>query len=95
MSAFVQVATATGPPVQIGATRLIPEVRIVRQRLPFGGLVLNRPTAVLVEGSDGDHERLPIRDLTRFAQLAALLVPLPVWLAARCIGFAQKEPVHA
>jgi hypothetical protein len=59
MPTFLQVSTATGPPLQVGAISLIPESRVVKVRLPFGGWVWNRPTSVMVEGDE--EKRIPIR----------------------------------
>jgi hypothetical protein len=40
-------------------------------RLPKGGFVWNRPTAVLVE-QDGQARRIPIVDVTRILQVGLL-----------------------
>lgn len=49
--------------------RVALESRVWRWRLPFGVAEWRRPTAVLVEEAAGPL-RLPIRDITRYSQLA-------------------------
>ena len=56
---------------------VVMEARAWRFRLPFFGVVWNRPTAVLA-GDEPDRKRLPIRDVTRRAQVIVLA------LAAAC-----------
>lgn len=51
--------------------RVALEWQVWRRRLPFGVAQWHRPTAVLVEDAAG-HSRLPIRDVTRQAQLAMI-----------------------
>ncbi len=50
-----------------------------------GGFILNRPVAVRVRGMDGGLEVIPVRNLTRWAQTAAMaagaLVGLSLWLS--------------
>lgn len=64
-------ATSRTPPLIAGPARLALESRAWRARLPSGGLVWNRPTAVIV-WQDGVERRLPIVDVTRRRQLALL-----------------------
>jgi hypothetical protein len=87
MPTFLEVSTATGPPLQVGAIRLTPQSRVVKVRLPFGGWVWNRPTSVMVEGGDA-KKRIPIRDVTPLAQIVMWLLPLAAWLLARRVVFA-------
>ena len=53
----------------VGDTRITPQAQAFSLRLPFGGFVWNRPTAVLVERDDLT-QRVPIVDVTRVAQIA-------------------------
>lgn len=61
--------TASTDPIIIGNTRLTPRATALIVRLPSGGLVWNRPTAVRVE-LNGSTEIIPILDVTRIAQVA-------------------------
>ena len=66
-----QVQTVVGQPVIVGNIRVTPQSQAIIVRLPIGGFVWNRPTALLVE-QDGQAKRIPIRDLTRILQLGLL-----------------------
>ena len=66
-----QVQTVVGQPVIVGDISLIPQSQAIIVRLPIGGFVWNRPTALLVE-QDGQAKRILIRDLTRILQLGLL-----------------------
>ncbi len=55
-----------GEPVVVGAVTVTPQAQALSLRFPFGGIVWNRPAAVLVE-QDGRTERIPIMDVTRWA----------------------------
>ena len=70
---LVQLSTVHDRPILAGALRLTAESRVLSVRLPFGGLVWQRPTSVLVEQPGRAVRRLPIVALTRVAQLALLL----------------------
>lgn len=83
----------------IDGQRVVVEARAWRVRLPFGGLVWNRPVAVRAPGPSGvtpgetpGETRLPVRDVTRFWQIAAYGVSL-VCLAAGLLagGRGRKE----
>lgn len=80
MSSFLHWSTATGPPIQVGGTRFTPESRVLTVRLPFGGFVSNRPTAVLAERGGESQRRVAIRDVTRQAQIGIALLTVVVWL---------------
>ena len=66
-----QSQSVSGSPVQVGDITVTPQSRAMIVRLPFGGLVWRRPTAVLVERA-GQTSRIPIVDVTRVIQLALL-----------------------
>ncbi len=61
--------TLPGDEVTRGDVRVTPQSRALTLRWPHGGLVWNRPVAVLVE-RNGRSERIPIVDVTRVVQLA-------------------------
>jgi len=61
----------SGDPVKAGDVTVTPQSEAICLRWPYGGLVWNRPVAVLVE--QGTHtEHIPILDVTRVAQLGLL-----------------------
>ena len=63
--------TISGEEVTVGDLSVTPQSQALTVRLPFGGLVWNRPVAVLVERGGGT-ERIPIVDVTRVALLGLL-----------------------
>ena len=68
---MLQWQTLSGDRVTVGDVSLTPQSQALTIRWPWGGLVWNRPVAVLVE-RDGQTERIPIVDVTRMAQLGLL-----------------------
>jgi hypothetical protein len=66
-----QWQTASGDKVTVGDVTVTPQSRALTVRWPRGGLVWNRPVAVLVERGE-ETERIPIVDVTRMAQLGLL-----------------------
>jgi len=58
----------TGESWQVGDYQITPQNQVLKFRLPGynGGLIWNRPKAVLVHTPDGQEINLPIRDVTRF-----------------------------
>lgn len=80
---------ASGEPVMVGAVTMIPQSQALIVRLPCGGFVWNRPTALLVE-QGGRTERLPIVDVTHL--LHPGLLGLSVVIAImRIVMFAQRK----
>lgn len=68
---LIQVETKTSLPVEVGKLSLRPQAQVLQVRFPWGGFVLNRPVGVLVD--DGERvERIPIVDVTRYAQIFLL-----------------------
>lgn len=59
---------ASAESVALDDVTVTPRSRALTIRLPSGGLVWNRPTAVLVEQA-GRARRIPIVDVTRMLQL--------------------------
>ena len=84
---WITLESRAGETVQAGSRRLTPLSRLVRVQIPGwqGGLVWNRPSAVLVTEPDGEEQQLPVRDVTRLAQLliisAGILGSWLIWLA--------------
>jgi len=70
-SSFVSVETRAGEPVQVGDARIAPLAQSVRLGWPGMkvGLIWSRPVAVCVQSGDGEERLMPVRDVTRLAQL--------------------------
>jgi hypothetical protein len=68
---FIEWRTASGKPVTVGDVTLTPQSQALTVHWPSGGLVWNRPVAVLVERDEGT-EHIPIVDITRVVQLGLL-----------------------
>ena len=68
---MIQFETVTGKARTVGTLSLKPQSHVLRLHTRWGGLVLNRPVALLVD--DGQQEeRVPITDVTRVAQVTLL-----------------------
>jgi hypothetical protein len=81
-----QWQTSPGEPVRHGDITVTPLAQAITVRLPSAwggaGFVWNRPVAILIE-EYGQTRRLPIIDVTRFAQLALLAALVTVAALAR------------
>ena len=84
-----RVQTGVSQPVTVGDITVTPQFQALIVRLPGGGFVWKRPTALLVE-QDGQVKRFSIRDVTRMVQLSLLGFSL-VLLIARLIKFVQRK----
>ena len=71
------------PYTQTRHGRLAMESEVFQVRLPFGGLVWRRPSAVLVESAGGRTQRVPIHDVTRWAQIAIAVASIAAAAALR------------
>ncbi len=85
-----QSQVVSGRPIQAGDITVTPQSRALIVRLPFGGLVWRRPTAVLVERA-GQMSRIPIVDVTRVVQLALLGVIALAFLATVWIQSSRRK----
>ncbi len=72
---------ASGAPVTAGEVIVTPWARALVLRLPQGGLVWNRPTALTVQRA-GTVRRVPVVDLTRLLQLGLLALAAAIAVAA-------------
>jgi hypothetical protein len=89
----IQWRTVTGEPVTLGDLIVTPEAQTLTVQLPSGGLVWNRPSAVLIEQGDG-IARLPVIDITRLAQVALWSLSL-CFMVVALIGFSgQRRSKH-
>ena len=66
--------TNWGEPVNAGDVNVYPVARSYRINFPAarGGIVWNRPLAVIVEDSHGSRQIIPVQDRTRQLQVAIL-----------------------
>jgi len=65
MPRFIELVTQKFEPYTSGAVTVTPVSQALSVNLPFFRWVWNRPVAVLVD-RDGQTERLPIVDVTRY-----------------------------
>jgi hypothetical protein len=68
--------------VTVDDVTVTPRARALVVRLPQGGLVWNRPTAVTVERA-GAKRRVPVVDVTRILQLALVALAAAITAARR------------
>jgi hypothetical protein len=78
--AWAQEASAA--PVTVGEVTVTPRARALVVRLPQGGFVWNRPTAVTVQRA-GAVKHLRVVDVTRLLQLALLALVAAITAVAR------------
>lgn len=78
LTSVLRIQILTGQPIKVKDTQLRVRSQVVQLQLPFisGGLIWNRPIAVLVHTADGQDQILPIPDLTRTAILTLLVLSL-------------------
>jgi hypothetical protein len=86
---FVAARGASAESVTAHHVTVTPQSRTLIVRLPNGGFVWNRPTAVLVE-QDGRVRRIPIVDFTRILQ-AGLLGLAMVTVGASLLGCRRRR----
>lgn len=85
-----QWQTVSGDPVAMGNVSVTPQSQALIIRAPFGGLVWNRPVAILVQRGE-QAERIPIVDVTRVAQLGLLGLSLAFAILA-ILARPRREP---
>jgi hypothetical protein len=69
----------SGRAVTAGDVTVTPQSQALVIRWPNGGLVWNRPVAVVVE-SPGQTRRIPIRDITRIVQISLFAISVASWI---------------
>jgi hypothetical protein len=84
-----QVQTISGQPVTVESVTVTPQSQALIVRLPIGGFVWNRPTAILVE-RDETAKRFPIVDITRILQLWLLGFSLVLSIVS-LVKFSQRK----
>lgn len=83
-SDFFQLKTVQGTAVHTPHYTLIPESQALTIRFPFGGIVWQRPTAVLIQHNN-QTRRLPITDVTRIATWSILGISLLFTVLVRLV----------
>ena len=70
-ASLFRVETRTSQTIQMKDTQLRVRSQVIqfRLRMANGGLIWNRPVAVVLRTSDGHEQMLPVPDLTRIAVL--------------------------
>ena len=87
---IIQWQTHLGEEVTVGDISLTPQSRALILRWPGGGLVWNRPVAVVIK--QGDRlSRLPIVDVTRLAQIGLLGLGATFALILLILSVQQKR----
>ena len=87
---MLRVQDAPVAPVTVGGVTVTPLARALVVRWPGGGLVWNRPAAVLVE-REGRVRRIPIVDVTRLVQAGLLGLGLALAIASLVHSMRRKE----
>jgi len=73
-NSLFHIETLTSQPMNVKDIQLRVRSQVLQLRLPVasGGLIWNRPVAVLVRTPDGRDQTLPVPDVTRTAVLTLL-----------------------
>lgn len=87
---MLQWQTVLGDRVVVGDVSITPQSQALVIRAPFGGLVWNRPVAILVQRGE-QADRIPIVDVTRVAQLILLSISLAFSILA-LLARRRREP---
>ena len=75
---LLHIETLTSQPLRVKDVQLRLRSQVVQLRLPMvrGGLIWNRPAAVLVRRPDGQEQTLQVQDVTRSVVLALAMLCL-------------------
>lgn len=87
--------TSAGEPVQVNNLTVYPVARSYRINMPGtrGGVVWNRPLAVIVEDNQGTRQVLAVIDRTRRLQIAILGAGLVITLLTWLIFRNSRKPI--
>jgi hypothetical protein len=68
-TSILRIETRTSPPIMIPDGQLYVRSRLVQLRFPpaNGGLIWNRPVAIVVRPLNGQEKVFPVFDMTRIA----------------------------
>jgi len=92
-SDFIRLENTSAEPIVVGDTKITPQAQAFSIRFPFGGIVWNRPTAVLVERDDLT-QRIPIVDVTRVAQVAVFGLVVTFSIIITLLAARQRRIRH-
>jgi hypothetical protein len=88
---IIKWQTVSGEAVTVGDVTIVPQSRALTLRWGrYGGLVWNRPAAILVERGD-QTKRIPVVDYTRVVQLGLLGFCLIVCMVALVVSARQRR----
>ena len=87
-NSLLHIKTLTSQPLTVKDAQLRLRSQVVQLRLPMvqGGLIWNRPVAVLVRTPDGQEQTLHVRDVTGSVVLALVLLCFASTLLFRLSG---------
>jgi hypothetical protein len=88
-----EVKTYAGQPWTVGDVAITPESQALTLRWPGGGIVWNRPVAVLVERAQ-ETERIPIVDVTLLAGVALMAAGLLSMLISTTLWIGRRRRSH-
>jgi hypothetical protein len=81
--------TSAGEPIEINDLTVYPIARSYRINFPkvYGGIIWNKPLAVIVEDSVGNRQVIPVIDRTRLLQIAiygaGFIITMLTWFVFR------------
>ncbi len=88
---IIKWQTVSGEAMTVEDVTVVPQSQALTLRWGrYGGLVWNRPVAILVE-RDGQTERIPIVDLTRAIQLGLLGLCLIICMVAFVVPARRRR----
>jgi hypothetical protein len=87
---MIRWQTLSGISTRVGEFSMTPVSQALTIRFPGGGLVWNRPVAIVLE-RDGERTRLPIVDVTRIAVLALFGLSLAILVAAVVLPVRRRR----
>ena len=90
LAGVLRAQETAAEPVTVGGVTVTPMAWTLVVRAPWGALVWNRPAAVLVE-RDGQVRRIPIVDVTRFAQAGLIGAALAITIGGLLRAARRKE----
>lgn len=90
LNQLIQWQTVSGSPIAVGDITVTPQSQALTVRWPAGGVVWNRPVAVLVERG-GQTERIRIIDVTRVVQAGLLGLSLGLGMVTLFQGIRQRR----
>ena len=81
-NSLLHIETLTSQLLTVKDIQLRLRSQVIQLRLPIanGGLIWNRPVAVIIQTADGQGQILPIRDVTRATMLALTALCISTFL---------------